>query len=158
LRLKPTLPFVDKSPKFTILISSDDEEADPVNSNVVKHAPMLLKIDIKLEQHSCLNSIHVDSVDLEDDDGSEDFSIVAAQSPTNSVPLDIFVVSEMPSWTVGSDSFHTSEAAMNIFEIPSGFRSSYVIGSTQSSKGELVATSTSRVWKLEFQNFKHLIL
>ena len=158
MQLKPTLPFVDKSPKFTVLISSDDEEADPMNSNVVKHVPMLLKIDIKLEQHSHLNSIHVDSVDLKDDDGSEDFSIVVAQSPATSVPLNIFVVSETPSRTVDSSSFHMSEAAMNIFESPSRFRSSYVIGSMQSFKDELVAILASRVWKLELQYFKHLTL
>jgi hypothetical protein len=88
----------------------------------------------------------VDSVDLGDDDGSEEFSPSTGQKPSSSVLSDSFVVLETPSRTIGSNSIHTSEATTHVLDSPSDFRSSDAFGSIQSSDGNLAATSICNVY------------
>jgi hypothetical protein len=123
-RLRSTLPSVTESPEFTILSSSDDEGADPSNPVGAKPSPPLSNATVKLEHYSQLDPIHVDCVDLEDDDGSDEFGHATGQSPSSIVPSDSFVVSETPSRTIGSDSIRTSEATTICRESPSGFQGS----------------------------------
>jgi hypothetical protein len=145
-RLKPTLPSVNESLEFTILSSFDDEEADPANPVGGEPGPPPFNVAVKLKHYSQLNPIHLDCVDLEGDDDSDDFGLAAGQSPSIAIPSNSFVVSEMLSRTIGSDSIRTSEATTIYHESPSGFRGLDGFALTQSSDGNCAATSICSVY------------
>ena len=84
-RLVPTLPSVRELQEYTLLSNSDDEGDDSKSSFCVKQE-VVDGMDVGMPYTS-------DDTLLSDDDGSPPLS-----SPSNS-----FFVSEIPSWTLGSD-------------------------------------------------------
>jgi hypothetical protein len=105
-RLMPTLPLVKEVPECTILSSSEDEDAVTRCTCPVNSAQVFLRSRVKLEP-----------VDRSGDgDGSELDDVMingsTGLSLTSCNPSDDFIISEIPSRTLGSDSVGLSDSTI----------------------------------------------